>query len=388
MTRLNFACTLLFSLVLASSCDRWPAPLEALEIKSQGEIPWDQKGPCTIIWRGDSLPGKIKYRGGMSVGYPKKSYALDLNLKTSLLGLPADDDWILNASYIDKTFIRHKLSYDLFRQMSVQNLASECSYFLLRENGTDKGLYVLMEEVDASMIGLNKLDSMAMLFKDPSIFYEERLPKVQDSTNYYQQKFPKIQQADKAWYLDQFRAFMFQTDDQSFVQGIDQWVDLRNVIDWHLILLLSNNGDGIMKNWYLYKLDASTPFRFAIWDYDHSFGRDGDGEYNMMERPIKCKRSVLLRRLMETDAQGYNQRLNQRYQQLRKKGIFSKENLLAKIEENRFTIIDAVAANVALWPDDGPGYWDKKSHREEVAIMEQFIELRLTQLDERFGWTE
>ena len=33
-----------------------------------------------------------------------------------------------------------------------------------------------------------------------------------------------------------------------------------------IILLFTNNADGIMKNFYLYKLDKNTPFRFAIWD--------------------------------------------------------------------------------------------------------------------------
>ncbi len=49
------------------------------------------------------------------------------------------------------------------------------------------------------------------------------------------------------------------------------------------MLLLSNNGDGVMKNFLLYKIDSNTPFRIALWDYDHSFGRDGDNELNLME---------------------------------------------------------------------------------------------------------
>ena len=45
-----------------------------------------------------------------------------------------------------------------------------------------------MEEINASMIGLNKNDTMAVLYKDPPIFREVRLTYVQDSFNYYQQK--------------------------------------------------------------------------------------------------------------------------------------------------------------------------------------------------------
>ena len=53
---------------------------------------------------------------------------------------------------------------------------------------------------------------------------------------------------------------------------------MENLIDWHILLLFTNNGDGLMKNYYFYKMDSETPFRFAIWDYDHTFGRDESAE--------------------------------------------------------------------------------------------------------------
>ena len=55
----------------------------------------------------------------------------------------------------------------------------------------------------------------------------------------------------------------------------------------HLLLYLSNGGDGITKNFYIYKMDEETPFRIALWDCDHSFGRDGDNETECL--PINTK---------------------------------------------------------------------------------------------------
>ena len=121
-----------------------------------------------------------------------------------------------------------------------------------------------MEETNASMIGLNKIDTMAMLFKDPSIFVKKRKVNFQDSLNYYQQKYPKIKKSDKTYYIEEFKNFLFYSSDKEFSKKIDDWVDISNVIDWHIILLFSNNGDGIMKNFYLYKKGESDPFRFAI----------------------------------------------------------------------------------------------------------------------------
>ncbi len=66
----------------------------------------------TIIYN-----GRIERRGGGSMAFPKSSYEIDLEDDIPLGQLPEDDDWILNANYIDKTFMRHTFSYDLFREM-------------------------------------------------------------------------------------------------------------------------------------------------------------------------------------------------------------------------------------------------------------------------------
>jgi spore coat protein CotH len=84
------------------------------------------------------------------------------------------------------------------------------------------------------MILLHKKDSSAMLFKDPPIFYSERLSYVQDSLNYYQQKYPKIQKNDKTYYIEKFKDFLFNSTDSLFVRDISKWVDIQNVIDWHI----------------------------------------------------------------------------------------------------------------------------------------------------------
>ena len=143
---------------------------------------------------------------------------------------------------------------------------------------------------------------------------------------------------DKTEYLEQFKDFMYYSSNEDFIKGINSWVDLKNVIDWHLLLLYTNNGDGIRKNFYLYKLDNKTPFRFAIWDYDHSFGRDGDNEKNMMERPLQCNTAVLLKRLQEIQDIGYEDMLIERWHELRKKGIFSELSFEKHIQSNNIII--------------------------------------------------
>lgn len=378
---------LLITFVLGISCQK-TSDLPVINILKKETIGKKVKESCTIKYTDQHdklfLKASIKRRGGFSIQYNKHSYALELDDKFAPAHLPPDDDWILNANYIDKTFMRHKISYDLFREMNPMNIAAQCAYVNLKVNNKDQGLYVLMEEVNAGMIGLNKKDSMAMLFKDPPIFYEKKLKRVQDSLNYYQQKFPKKHKSDKTTYVEQFKDFLFNTSDDEFVQHIANWIDIDNIIDWHLLLLFSNNGDGIMKNFYLYKKNANSPFEIAIWDYDHSFGRDGDNEYNMMNRPLNCNRSVLLDRLMCIPDSKYPAKLAKRWLELRQSGIISYKNFKKHIDNNHQLIYQALDKNFTLWPTDSKWYYDNNNYGKEIDLMLDFVQLRIQQLDEYF----
>jgi hypothetical protein len=302
-----------------------------------------------------------------------------------LCGIGTDDDWILNASYIDKTFQRHKLSYDLFRKMNVYNKAAHCAYASVYVNGKHEGLYVVMEEINGSMLGLKNGDDHAMLFKDPPIFYEERLDWVQDSNNYYQQKYPKISVLNYAEPLDRFNNIIFNSEDFIFDGVVPYWISTKNVIDWHLILLLTNNDDGLYKNFYLYKYGKINPFNIAIWDYDHSFGRDGDGELNMLDRNVDPEKIVLIKRLMESKEIDYRGKLTERWSELRENGTFTVKNLYDMIDENGKEIKPYLKSNFERWPLKSKWYQDANTYDQEIKIMKEYIQKRIPQLDEYFN---
>ncbi len=381
---------LLLILLISFSCSR-EENLPSIDIIKEDEIGWNDKEYCLINYSDSEvtleLSAGIKCRGGISRKYFKHSFALELDKKYPLANLPKDDDWVLNANYIDKTFMRHKISYDIFREMNARNIASRSAFVNVSINGEYEGLYVLMEKINGKMVGLNKKDTLAMLFKDPPVFYKDKLDTqfIQDSLNYYQQKFPKKRKSDKTYYIEQFKDFMFNSDDQEFAKNISKWVDLDNVIDWHIILLFSNNGDGIMKNFYLYKVNSRTPFRFAIWDYDHSYGRDGDNEMNMMERELACNRAILFERLMNIREIGYLHKLKNRWFELRELGIISYENFDKHIKDNDKIIRKHIDKNFEKWSIDSEWYFDDNNYKQELDLMREFMKIRIPQLDEYFG---
>ncbi len=330
-----------------------------------------------------SYKGTIERRGGGSIKLSKFSYEIDLKKDVPLAHLPEDDDWILNATYIDKTFIRHVLSYELFSIMGENNIVSKSQYVELEINGKYQGLYILMEKLDKSSLDIKKSDSLAMIFKEPFLFiatYKGAVPQYEH--NFHQQTYPRIKQEDKGQYLENIRQLILNSEDEEFTAGITDMLDIDNIIDWHLLLLMTNNSDGILKNFYLYKKDNETPFRVAPWDYDHSFGRDSDNELNLDERPVRIERSILFKRLLQFD--WYKKRLKKKWLVLNDNDVFSVKGLKNRILKKSEGIKDAANKNFEYWKLDGEWYFDDNNFDQEIDIMLKFVDLRHRRLTKYF----
>ena len=108
----------------------------------------------------------IEIRGSSSQSLPKKPYGLTTlktdnasNNNVSILGMPDENDWILNSIAYDPSLIRNYLSYDLSR--STGNYAARGKYCEVVINGDYKGLYIFMEKlkVDGERINIVKMSN-------------------------------------------------------------------------------------------------------------------------------------------------------------------------------------------------------------------------------------
>src|SRR5688500_5063097 len=88
----------------------------------------------------------IERRGQSSQMFPKRSYAVELARDAPLLGMPADDDWILYAPYNDKTLMRNVVAYATAR--GIGRYAARTRFVELWLNGRYQGVYVLMERLE------------------------------------------------------------------------------------------------------------------------------------------------------------------------------------------------------------------------------------------------
>ena len=113
----------------------------------------------------------INLRGRASLRYAKRSYTWktvdgqDDPVKTSLLGMPSESDWVLYAPYPDKTLMRDALAYDLSNRLGRWAPRTRFVELFLNEGGGRisrrdyLGVFVLEERVKRDR---NRLDLEAL----------------------------------------------------------------------------------------------------------------------------------------------------------------------------------------------------------------------------------
>jgi len=357
----------------------------------------------------EDLTIRVKYRGNVSAWYPKKNFSIKADRNCCLIEDRCFRKWKINAEYIDKTFIRNKLSYDLFRAFSDDNFAPHIEYSILYLNNINQGIYALTDRVDEDRLDLKMKDHGSALFKAPPLnfppevheerrlgmieffkrkeFYFNRSEKAFEELKreaYFNQRFPNIKIEDRTEIIYDLTEFIFHSSDLDFSDAsiFERYFDLNSIIDWHLLLLLTNNGDGVKKNFYIYRENSETGFKFIPWDYDHSFGRDGDGEPHADSIRLELDRMELTHRLLDLNPFNYRQQLYNRYMELTTGGILTVGNINAMIDLEIEVLQPHMALNDSLWPMDSINYFSGSSFEDEIQIVKDFVGRRLPIVEE------
>ena len=98
----------------------------------------------------------IRGRGNSTWVQPKKPYALKLDKKKSILGMPEHKRWVLIANYLDNSFIRNEMAFYLSEIFEL-DYTVHGKYVDLILNGEYKGLYWFGEAIkpDANRVNIN-----------------------------------------------------------------------------------------------------------------------------------------------------------------------------------------------------------------------------------------
>lgn len=324
----------------------------------------------------------IKVRGKTAAQYPKKSYSIEFVDSTQtetdvlLLGMRSDDDWILDAMYIDHARMRNRLCTDIWNAYNrIPHHAQEPeaingtrgSFVEVFLNGQYNGLYCLTERIDRKQLKLKKYKdshrgvSYKAVTWDNLMGYCSYNPQAPINSllwNGFESEYPG-EISNAGWeYLQEFLEFLSPayTSDDAFANEVHQHVHLDNLIDYTLLINALYALDNVVKNIYLniYNVQKDHRVFFTPWDMDATFGRTYDGT---LINQYAFSGSVpfgnqLITRLWEGNIGGFKQALMQRWDEL-KYTSFSPDSIATRIHayQQLFESSGAFAREQARWPE-------------------------------------
>jgi spore coat protein CotH len=375
--------------------------LPLLWIEVTAEIPQEPKVACTVRLRAPAnavpgldffLPCGIERRGRSADSFDKRSYNLELRdgegdeLAVGVLGMPANADWAVNAVYLDPSLFRHRLSYDLFRRAG--RFAPESRFVDLYLNGEYRGVYLLTDKVNRESMALSpwagERSALYKAYAHSANFEATAYGRAKSVWHEgYELKYPRdlsdAETEPTAWApLDALVELCATAPDEEFDASIDSQIDVGTFLDWHLLLLLTCNGDGATKNYYLARDRIGTvpvPFTVVPWDYDATFGQN----WNTAPGPLGgwITNRLITRLLGRTEVR---QRWCDRYVEL-STTVWSVSSQLELVDDYLVELGDAPSRNFDLWPLDAPAYLRELTFDGEVATVRTWIEAHAEWLD-------
>ncbi len=406
--------------------------LPVFSISTAGQTIEDdpRKTVTASLYQGDEVMYNgniaIEIRGSSSQLFPKKSYGFEtrdaggLDTDVSFLGLPEEEDWILNGPYSDKTLIRNTLVYQLARDMG--NYASRTRFVNLTINGNYEGIYVLQEKLkrDSERIDLDALEMTENSGEDITGGYIIRIDRADgpftaqnsflssvgsslegsSADVYYIYDYPKSEEITAeqktyiSTYVNDFENALASDTFADPMQGYGNYIDVDSFIEFFILNELSNNVDGFRLSVYLNK-DRNEKLKMGpIWDFNLGFGNAdycGGGETNVWAHQFnqRCPGDSLQvpfwwGRLLEDP--NFVIALQTRWFELRGAEL-SSATLESKIDAQIELLRESggIATNFERWPVFGEYIWPNNfvgaDYPEEEAYLRDWLTARVLWLD-------
>ncbi len=239
----------------------------------------------------------IELRGSSSQDLPKKPYGLSTlqadnvsNNNVSLLGMPSENDWILNSLPYDSSYVRDYISYNLSSQLG--NYATRTVYCEVVVNGEYKGLYMLQEKLKDNSNRINVLGILTTDVSTESIsggyitkadkptggdpIAWQMIPYSGESVNFIHDlpKPDNVTASQNTYIQNQFFNLQLQANTSNIQSGFPSIIDVPSFVDFMIINELSSNVDAYQYSTFFHKDRAGKLRAGPIWDLNLTYGND------------------------------------------------------------------------------------------------------------------
>lgn len=228
---------------------------------------------------------EFELHGGLARRFDKKSFRLKFpdpdGTLLDLLGRGPEPTHriVLQACWVDTTFVRNWLTMDLVRELG--GLAPRLGFATVTLNREHLGLYSTIERIDKQYLERQGLSPRGNLYKAEN-HYANWSPGDNALTG-----FRKVINEDgQAEDLLDFLGVLARTpaNHAAFQEHVEPLLHIEDFLVWHLVHSFAMNHDTFTKNFYFYhdtEAAPSTPearFRIISWDADATFGNNWDGK--------------------------------------------------------------------------------------------------------------
>jgi len=354
---------------------------------------------------------KIKLRGNSSLFFDQKRFTFETVTSegkannVELLGMPADNDWVLLAPYNDISMMRDVFAFDMWTNMG--HWAPRTRYCEVVMNGRYIGVYILCEKIKR---GENRID-IAKLKKtdtegieltggyivrvDPpdegEKSFQSDVPglisnggfggmggfgggfgggmggfggggRATVTWSYFYPKSDKLTPEQEKYISDYIKTTEKVIQSENFADpknGYAKYIDVESFVDYIIHTELSLNADGLKRSTYFYK-DKQNPdgtggklHAGTVWDYNLAYGNCNFANANNIEAWVyngseTNPTPAMWKRLMEDP--NFVAKVKARWKELRK-GYLSDANIDKFIDEHAALLKESQARQYAKYPD-------------------------------------
>ncbi len=226
---------------------------------------------------------EVRGRGNTTWGNPKKPYNLRLSSKKSVVGMLPHKRWALIANWMDRTLLRHHVSYHIASLTDLE-WTPKGTYVELILNGKHRGIYYFCESirVDKNRLNIKELkpeDTSAdkitggyLLEFDthsaPNKFTTStfKLPVVIQNPD--EDDINKSQYNYIVSYINNLEAELMK-DDFVKTHKYADYLDINSFADWWIVYELARNHEALNpKSCYRYKDRGGKLKAGPVWDFD------------------------------------------------------------------------------------------------------------------------
>ena len=304
-------------------------PIVIIETDGHVNIPDEPKvlGTMKIIWHQDGSrnymtdidnPEFLNYngrigierRGTSSQNLQKKPYGLETlqsdnvtNNNVSILGMPKENDWVLNALAFDQTGMRDVIAYELSEKLG--QYAARRVYCEVVINDDYKGLYLFMEKIkaDDNRVNIEKMDNTCNSYPEVTGGYITKTDKTTGNdpvawsmqcygsgwwaqTADFIHHYPKpsdITNAQHIYIKNYFTnlASKAGSHNTSIEDGIPSIIDIPSFVDFMIIAEFTSNVDVYQYSTFFHKDKKGKLRAGPVWDYNLAFGHDEFGNRSL-----------------------------------------------------------------------------------------------------------